>query len=167
MNNMNPLIPVITGLFGGILATLAGVYFKSLFDARSQKKDRVRKAVEPVWEKLWQCHGAMEEVLKNSPPENDPHDTERVNISRAKREEFERTLELQKLHLPDDVVSLAKGVCIQISRVVNDNMTWKEMRGTPNAKDEAKKYWEASQKSQDFLREKMDLLEKRLQKLLK
>ncbi len=46
-------------------------------------------------------------------------------------------------------------------------MAWKEMRGAPNTKDEAKKYWQKLQISQDFLREKMALLEKHLQKLVR
>jgi hypothetical protein len=158
---MNIPIPILVVIIGGIV-TLASIVLKYWIDERSRKKERTRGAVKTIHEKLKGCEDAMAEVLKNSPPDNDPYNTARVNASRAAREAFEKTLELEKIHLPNKIVKEAMEVCIRITGVVLAHGTAREMRGSPDAKAR----YEDLRNFQDDYRNKMQRLEKHFQELV-
>jgi hypothetical protein len=143
--------------------TLAGIILKYWFDERGRKKERTRGAVKAIHEKLNACEDVMSDVLKNSPPPDDPYNTVRVNASRAAREAFEKTLELEKIHLPKKVVKEAMLVCIRITAVVIAHGTARELRGTPDAKA---RYEDLRNFTAD-MQNKMKHLETRFQKLVK
>jgi hypothetical protein len=152
----------IVGIFLSFKKNKALAEHTTGLNERKEKRERIVKAVEEVHATLKEQEDALDDLLKNAPPPNDPMNIERSNVCRKKREEFEKSLELKKLYLPSDIVKKAKEVSIAISRVDIAHRMAREMRGTPDGKARHEDLHQA----QEILRSQMQSLEREFQKLI-